>query len=116
MATNRDVASAWGQSLRLATKNMSSNGSELYSYDLMIGYTTKEGGKVLIDYTQGGGRFVSMTTSGKHIAPSRIYADFTVTPDQYDEHGKNAELNLAPNPPLMDEPSLSPHHLINGGD
>ncbi len=109
MATNRDVASAWGQSLRKSTKNMSSTGSELYSYDLMIGYTTPQGGKVLIDYTQGGGRFVSMTTSGKHIAPSRIYADFTVSADSFDEHGKNAH-----QPPLMDEPKLDPHHVIGG--
>ena len=110
MATNSDVASAWGNSRRKSAKNMSSTGSELYSYDLLIGYTTPQGGKVLIDYTEKGGRFVSMTTSTKHISPSRIYSDFTVSPQAFDEHGKNAHIPK----PLMDEPILDPHHPING--
>ena len=76
----------------------------------MIGYTDLEtGGKVLIDYTTKGGQFVSMTTSSKHIAPSRHYADFIVSPMMYDEHGENAH-----KPPLMDEPTLDPHEPIKG--
>ena len=111
MATNRDVASAWGSSRRQSANNMSTDGLKLWSYDLMIGYTTETGEKVLIDYTSAGGRFVSMTTSSKHISPSRVYADFTVSADSYDEHGLTAH-----NPPLMDEPNLDPHHAINGGN
>ena len=108
MATNKDVASAWGLSRRASASNMSTDGQKLWSYDLMIGYTDLEtGGKVLIDYTTKGGRFVSMTTSSKHISPSRIYADFIVSADSYDVHGKNAH-----NPPLMDEPTLDPNVAI----
>ena len=110
MATNKDVASAWGSSRRQSASNMSTDGQKLWSYDLMIGYTDlKTGGKVLIDYTASGGQFVSMTTSGKHISPSRIYADFTVSPQAYDQYGENAH-----NPPLMDEPTLDPHEPIKG--
>ena len=110
MATNKDVASAWGLSKKASASNMSTDGSKLWSYDLMIGYTDpKTGGKVLIDYTASGGQFVSMTTSSKHISPSRIYADFTVSPQAYDKHGVNAH-----NPPLMEEPTLDPHEPIKG--
>ena len=48
MATNRDVASAWGSSRRKSANNMSTDGQKLWSYDLMIGYTTETGEKVLI--------------------------------------------------------------------
>ena len=109
MATNGDVAKAWGRGHRKNARNMSTDGQKLWSYDLMIGYTTETGKKVLIDYTSAGGRFVSMTTSGKHISPSRVYADFTVSADSYDEHGLTAH-----NPPLMDEPTLDPHVAIKG--
>jgi len=109
MATNRQVAEAWGSSNRKSASNMQTDGRKLWSYDLMIGYTTKSGKKVLIDYTSGGGRFISMTTSSKHISPSRIYADFTVSADDYDTHGEEAH-----NPPLMDEPTLDPHEPIKG--
>ena len=111
MATNREVAEAWSSSRRKNASNMSTDGQHLWSYDLLTGYTTETGEKVLIDYTSAGGRFVSMTTSSKHIAPSRCYADFTVSADTYDEHGEDAH-----NPTLMDEPSLDPHHAINGGN
>ena len=111
MATNSDVAEAWGRNRRKSASNMSTDGRELYSYDLMIGYTAEDGKKVLIDYTAAGGRFISMTTSGKHISPSRWVANITVSADDYDAHGKNAH-----NPPLMDEPKLDPHHAINGSE
>ena len=110
MATNKSVASAWGLSVRASASNMSTDGQKLWSYDLMIGYTDPTtGGKVLIDYTSKGGQFVSMTTSSKHIAPSRHYADFTVSPQAYEQYGVNAH-----KPPLMEEPTLDPHEPIKG--
>ena len=109
MATNSDVAEAWGRSRRKVATNMSTDGVYLYSYELLIGYTAEDGKKVLIDYTAAGGRFVSMTTSTKHISPSRWVADTTVSADDYDAHGEDAH-----NPPLMEEPELDPHHAING--
>eukprot|EP01050_Picozoa_sp_SAG11_P057300 SAG11_NODE_36005_length_263_cov_64.945122_1_plen_61_part_01 len=54
---------------------MSTDGNELFSYNLCIGHTdpnTEE--KVLRDYTAGGIGFSSQTTS-THVNKARVYAD-----------------------------------------
>jgi len=57
--TNRAVAAAWGRGQRASAEHFSTNGSDLWSYNLHIGYTDENGVKVLKDYR----RQVSVTTS-----------------------------------------------------
>jgi hypothetical protein len=57
--TNRAVAAAWGRGSRASAEHFSTNGSDLWSYNLHIGYTDENGVKVLKDYR----RQVSVTTS-----------------------------------------------------
>jgi len=102
MATNKQVVEAWGNGRCSSSNNLHTDGMGLYSYNLLIGYTTEQFQKVLIDYTAKGGEFVSMTTSSKHIAPAREFADVTVTPKAFKEHSWNAH-----NPPEV-EPTLDP--------
>tara|TARA_B100000902_G_scaffold336839_1_gene337356 strand:- start:5 stop:301 length:297 start_codon:yes stop_codon:yes gene_type:complete len=80
--TNENVASRWarGQEASNHNGNFTTNGDKLYSYRQLIGITTTEGKKVLFDFTAKTGNFLSMTTSGKHISPTRRYADLTVNP------------------------------------
>lgn len=80
--TNENVALNWyrGQTAQNHGGSFRTNGSDLYSYRTRIGYTTKEGTKVLFDYTARTGNFLSMTTSSKHISPTRRIADLVVNP------------------------------------
>jgi hypothetical protein len=94
MATNKKVAESWGHGCSKEASNMSTCGQDLYSYDLLIGYTTEDNKKVLVDHTKSGGGFVSMTTSQKHISPARKFANIVVSPKGYVEHGRNAHLTL----------------------
>lgn len=75
-----DVAEAWKHGIQAYNKTMSTNGLDLYSYGLRIGYTTEGGDKVAIDFTKKGGRYYSMTTSN-HVAFAKRYADRVVKPD-----------------------------------
>ena len=59
---------------------MHTNGNDLYSYNLLIGFTTQQGTKILLDYTGKAGWFQSMTTSTKHISPTRYIADEVMNP------------------------------------
>ena len=57
---NEDVVKAWLCGRRAASGNMSTDGSNLYSYNLLIG----EGcGSVVYNHTAGGGSYYSQTTS-----------------------------------------------------
>jgi hypothetical protein len=61
--TNEFVVLRWLNNLKWKSKNMSTDGKCLYSYKLMIGYTTSSLQKIIIDYTVKGGHFSSLTTS-----------------------------------------------------
>ena len=91
ITSNRNVASRWsnGQVARNHTNCFRSDGQNLFSYNLKIGFTTPQGRKVLLDYTARTGNFRSMTTSGKHISPARQFADEVVNPSilQNTDHG-----------------------------
>lgn len=109
MATNKQVVEAWGNGRAMSSNNLHTDGMGLFSYDLLIGYTAEPNFlKVLIDYTAKGGEFVSVTTSSRHIAPAREFADVTVTPLQFKEHSWNAH-----NPPEV-EPTLDPWTPVGG--
>jgi hypothetical protein len=79
--TNENVAHAWyrGEQAKNHTGCFHTNGVRLFSYSLCIG-VTKGGKKILLDYTAKTGHFRSMTTSGKHISPTRAIADVTMSP------------------------------------
>jgi len=82
ITTNENVARRWarGQSARNHNNVFTTDGDRLYSYRQLVGITTSNGTKVLLDYTAKTGNFLSMTTSGKHISPARRFADLTVNP------------------------------------
>ncbi len=80
--TCEGVGQAWARSVTASNHGgtMRTNGDLLYSYTTVIGYTTVEGQKVLLDYTAATGNFLSMTTSSKHISPTRAVADVILNP------------------------------------
>ena len=82
ITSNENVARRWsnGQNARNHNNVFTTDGQNLYSYNLLIGFTTPEGRKILLDYTARTGNFRSMTTSGKHISPTRRFADDTLNP------------------------------------
>ena len=79
---NDQVVTNWkrSQSGVNGTKSFRTDGNDLYSYNLLIGFTTKCNKKVLLDYTAKSGYFMSMTTSGKHISPAAGVADVIMSP------------------------------------
>ena len=58
--------------------NKRTDGLNLYSYNLRIGYT-ENGKKVAVNHTAAGGSFYSMTTS-KHVSYAKGVADVIETP------------------------------------
>ena len=80
--TNEHVAIRWfrNQSATNHGGTMSTDGNDLYSYSLLIGFTTEQGTKILLDYTARAGHFQSMTTSTKHISPTRYIAHEVMNP------------------------------------
>lgn len=80
--TCENVAINWyrNQSSQNHGNTMRTDGNDLYSYNLLIGFTTQSGKKILLDYTGAAGHFQSMTTSTKHISPARHIAHEVMNP------------------------------------
>ena len=82
---NSDVARAWARGQKTSAPNFKTDGRDLYSYNLRIGYTVvDEGGpgyKVALDFTAGG-RYVSQTTS-THVGLAKRWADEVLDPDRH---------------------------------
>ena len=76
--TNESVANAWRNNLIASTQNMRTDGVNLYSYNLRIGYT-ESGKKVAINHTAAGGSFYSRTTS-KHVSYAKKVSDVIEKP------------------------------------
>ena len=72
---NRGVLRAWscGQEAHSNNSNLTTNGSDLYSYGLKIGVTA-DSTKIVGDFTSPGGHFASMTTSC-HVGGAKTVAD-----------------------------------------
>ena len=64
---NDDVVDCWKRGFRGQNRNMTTDGNNLFSYSLKIGYTDDKGQKVALDYTAPTGNFYSRTTS-KHVS------------------------------------------------
>ena len=80
--TNEHVAIRWFRNQPASNHggSMTTDGNDLYSYNLLIGFTTEQGTKILLDYTSKTGHFRSMTTSTKHISPTRRVAHEVMNP------------------------------------
>ena len=83
---NSEVARAWAQGKPARTKNFSTDGLTLFSYDLVIGKTVvtplgTRTHKVVYDYTAQSGNFRSQTTS-THVGKASYYCDELVEPGE----------------------------------
>lgn len=76
--TNEYVAKSWKNNVIASTQNLRTDGANLYSYNLKIGYT-ENGKKVAIDHTASGGSFYSRTTS-RHVSYAKRFSDVIETP------------------------------------
>ena len=72
---NRNVIEAWsnGVTARSHNGNLRTSNGLLWSYMKLIGRTTKEGTKLLFDFTAPAGAFVSVTTS-THVNAAKPFA------------------------------------------
>ena len=59
---------------------LSTDGRDLFSYNLKIGYTTEKGNKVVKLYNAKSGNFKTNTTS-KHVSMAVKQADRTIIPE-----------------------------------
>ena len=75
------VLAEWkkGQTASSHTGALCTNGRDLFSYNLRIGYRSRSGTCVLGDFTSPGGKFQSMTTSC-HVGKARHVADHIMHP------------------------------------
>jgi len=76
--TNQDIADAWANNKSAKTSKFGStyrfhtNGNILWSYSLMIGYTSTKGRKIVIDYT---GKHSHSRTTSRHVGAAKNVAD-----------------------------------------
>ena len=75
------VLAEWkkGETASSHTGALCTNGRDLFSYNLRIGYRSRSGTCVLGDFTSPGGNFQSMTTSC-HVGKARHVADHIMHP------------------------------------
>ena len=76
--TNLQVVRAWASGQVASGGNLSTDGTDLFSYRLKIGHNTGSSA-VLADFTAGGGAFHSQTTSC-HVGLARRVADVIMHP------------------------------------
>ncbi len=81
--TNREVVRLWsyGDEARNHRGTLWTDGRNLYSYNLRIGFTSPHTHKnVVIEYTAPSGGFHSVTTS-THVGYARSRGDYVIRPD-----------------------------------
>lgn len=76
---NEQVVNDWtyGESARNGRRSLHTDGSNLYSYNLLIGFTSENGNKVVLEHRSP--HFVSQTTSC-HVGIATRYADASIHP------------------------------------
>ena len=79
---NETIAMAWVDGETAKSKNLTTDGTKLWSYNLLIGEKDDWGNPVIWNYTKQGGNFVSQTTS-KHVgwavtAASRLHTSLAI--------------------------------------
>lgn len=67
---NENVIKAWINGQRASAGNLSTDGSNLYSYNLLIGSGS---GSAIFNHTAGGGSYYSQTTSA-HVGLAKRLA------------------------------------------
>ena len=82
---NEEVIDAWTRCVKADshTGALRTDGVNLYSYSLRIGYRARSGATVVGDYTSPGGDFRSMTTS-QHVGKVRWRADHVMHPTVFE--------------------------------
>eukprot|EP01052_Picozoa_sp_SAG31_P047334 SAG31_NODE_9434_length_1277_cov_4.087436_2_plen_137_part_00 len=75
--TNHNVIWHWLNNRSFKSLSMRTNGKDLYSYNLKIGYT-ENSNKILLDYTADALGYHSHTTS-HHVNMARVYADKVIS-------------------------------------
>lgn len=77
----KEIPLAWKnhRSASTTSKSFSTDGRDIYSYDLKIGYTDIYGQKILLMYTTPHNNFKSNTTS-RHVNLAAYHADIFQTP------------------------------------
>ena len=77
---NNEIPKLWKKGYpSKGVKNFKTDGKNLYSYKLKVGYTNEYNQKVLIPYTAQYNAFYSHTTS-KHVNSATYYADILELP------------------------------------
>ena len=78
---NELVINSWTRGVAASSHNgaLRTDGVNLYSYNLRIGYRARTGATILGDYTSPGGQFYSMTTS-QHVGKVRGIASHVMHP------------------------------------
>ena len=78
---NSRVIDSWTRGVAASSHNgaLRTDGVNLYSYNLRIGYRAQTGATILGDYTSPGGDFRSMTTSS-HVGKARHIACHVMHP------------------------------------
>ena len=71
---NGQVVAAWLRGVIAGTANLTTDGKDIYSYQLKIG-ETRNGEKVAFDYTSGGLREYYSQTTSKHVGMIKRCAD-----------------------------------------
>ena len=71
---NAEVVNNWSQGHEGFTRSLKTDGNNLYSYNLRIGITGPNSEKIVFDFSSGGGKFMSQTTS-THVGLARRHAD-----------------------------------------
>lgn len=84
---NHDIIDAWiaNKSIYRKGKALSTDGDHLFSYSTPIGYTNKQGKKVVWDYTATGGNYLSTTTSqhvGMAMAKAELVRNTTIDDEE----------------------------------
>lgn len=82
---NNLVISNWtkGKAAKSSNGALSTDGRDLFSYNLRIGYRSPAGVCIVADYTSPGGGFHSSTTSC-HVGKARSVADHIMHPTVFE--------------------------------
>ena len=82
---NEQVIESWMRGVAASSPNgnLRSDGVNLYSYNLRIGYRSRSGSTVVGDFTSPGGDFRSMTTS-HHVGRVRWQAAHVMHPTVFE--------------------------------
>lgn len=97
---NEEVAKQWANhkpartSMMGNTARFSTNGQDLYSYNLLIGFTTTKGEKVALQYqacakySRGDDGWFRSNTTSHHVAIAMRNADITAMPDEVNQYDR----------------------------